>query len=59
MKPQDLCDIDDLATSLVVDVFLGFKTHKMNIKHKEMYICKSHFTKCPSFVGHCTLVITR
>lgn len=42
MKPQDLCDIDDLATSLVVDVFLGFNTHKMNTEHKERYECKSH-----------------
>lgn len=40
MKPKDLCDIDDLATSLIVDVFLGFQTHKMDIHFKEMYKCK-------------------
>lgn len=42
MKPKDLCDVDDMATSLVVDVFLGFKTHKMDINYKEMYKCKTH-----------------
>lgn len=41
MKPKDLCAIDDLATSLVVDVFLGFNTHKMDVNYKEMYTCKS------------------
>lgn len=41
MKPKDLSDIDDLATSLVVDVFLGINSHKMNIEHKHMYKCKS------------------
>ena len=49
MKPQDLCDIDDLATSLVVDVFLGFNTHKMNIEHK---IC-SRYPECQNWGCGC------
>lgn len=39
MKPKDLCDIDDLATSLIVDVFLGFNTHKMDTNYKEKHKC--------------------
>ncbi|KAF6029639.1 SUV420H1 [Bugula neritina] len=34
MNARELCDFDDLCTSLIIDPFLNFTTHKMNTRFR-------------------------
>lgn len=36
LPARELCDFDDIATYLLLDCYLGFRTHKMNIRFRKL-----------------------
>ena len=43
MDARLLCELDDLATMIVVDSYLGFQTHKMNVRFRPVRKCASEW----------------
>ena len=36
LPARELCDFDDIATYLLLDCYLGFRTHKMNVRFRKL-----------------------
>ncbi|KAL3981731.1 SET domain family protein [Acanthocheilonema viteae] len=61
MTIRELCDNDDMATSVIVDPVLGFRTHKMNLhyrppQHEEQIKLKNILRKYKEDQDLCTAI---
>jgi [histone H4]-N-methyl-L-lysine20 N-methyltransferase len=45
LNAYQLCEYDDLATMIVIDSYLGFQTHKMNVKFRTIRKCQTEWRR--------------
>ena len=54
MTPKMLSDYDDIGTAVIVDPYLGFSTHKMNLRFRSPSVAHQKYLKevVKKFIEH-------
>ena len=54
MTPKMLSDYDDIGTAVIVDPYLGFSTHKMNLRFRSPSVAHQKYLKevVKKFIDH-------